>query len=96
MQLPNGIEEQYIFFTKFLEEPYKKDQILHIHKPFYETSSILTIAIQDWEKRFISDRIQIQYFESDTCIKRIITMKQTNITKRIILDMPSYIQWKIV
>jgi hypothetical protein len=96
MQLPNGIEEQYLFFIKFLEEPYKKDQILHIYEPFYETPSILAIAIQDWEKKFKSDKIKIQYFESDTCIKRIVTMKQINITKRIILDMPSYVQWKFV
>jgi len=87
MILPYGIEEQYIFFKDFLSNPHFT--AIHVKNPYYETSSILTIAIQDWEKEQL--HVHIQYIESDTCSKRILTTK--NQVKTIQLDIQYESGW---
>ena len=83
MVLPYGIEEQYRLFRAFLDN---SDPCLTIEQPFYETDAILTIAIEDWEKEHGSDKVRIQYFTSDSCIKRVLTKKRSGLTKRIVLE----------
>jgi len=91
MILPYGIEEQYSFFIEFLQNPtYSTIRIL---EPYYETDAIVMIALQDWEKSIGPQTVRIQYIESDTCSKRKITNKLTNITKEIYIEIPYTSGW---
>ena len=90
MNLPYGIEEQYIFFKEFFKNP--SSCKLHIQAPYYETASILAIALHDWEIE--TQEGVIQYIESDTCSKRILTNRSTNQVKTIQLDIPYESGWK--
>ena len=90
MQIPYGIEEQYEFFMDFLKGPLLT---LHIKEPYYETASIVTIVIHDWEKVIGLDSMHIRYIESDTCWKRILTNRKTNQTKTILLDLVYTVDW---
>ena len=90
MRLPYGVLEQYEFFSTFLHD---STSYLHIENPFYETAAILDIAIQDWETEHGSDNVRIQYFTSDSCIKRVLTRKWLSITKRILLDQVYISGW---
>ena len=93
MCLPYGIDEQYVYIESFLNEA-SNSAILHIRESYYETPSILTIAVQAWEVKHGSENVRIQYIESDSAIKRILTHKKTNQIKRIILDIPYEVGWK--
>jgi ribosomal protein S19E (S16A) len=83
MVLPYGILEQYSYFVTFLDGTTPN---LHIQEPFYETASILDIAIKDWETKHGSDQVRIQYYESDSCTKRVLTKKGSGLIKRIVLE----------
>jgi len=83
MILPYGIVEQYNFFLTFLNS---SELLLHIQEPFCETDAILTIAVNDWETEHGSEQVRIQYYESDSCIKRVLTNKKSGVVKRIVLD----------
>lgn len=83
MVLPYGILEQYSYFLTFLDSTIPN---LHIEEPFYETTAILDIAIKDWETKHGSDQVHIQYYESDTCTKRVLSKKGSSVTKRILLE----------
>jgi hypothetical protein len=83
MVLPYGILDQYSYFVTFLNNSLPT---LHIKEPSYETVAILDIAIQDWERDHGSDKVRIQYYESDSCTKRILSKKGSILIKRILLD----------
>jgi len=87
MQLPYGIEEQYLLFRTFLLDPSQPS--FHIEQPFPETEMILQVALQELD----TNTIRIQLFESDSCVKRILTDKKTGQTKRIILSKPCASTW---
>ena len=88
MRLPHAIDDQYTMFRSFLDDV---SPLLHIEAPFYETAAILQIAINDWEKKYGRANVRIQYFESDTCSKRVLT--RNGFTKRIHLDLPYTSGW---
>jgi hypothetical protein len=88
MRLPYAIDEQYTMFSSFLDGT---APLLHIEKPFYETAAILDIAIHDWEKKHGRTNVRIQYIESDTCSKRIVTHGSS--IKRILFDIPYSSGW---
>jgi hypothetical protein len=93
MQLPYGIDDQYIFFINFLKDVSNMNQTLHIQYYSYETPAILSIAIHDWEKELGSDTVQIKYIESDSHSKRVIVNKKTNQIKTILFDIDYTIDW---
>ena len=88
MRLPYAIDEQYTMFYSFLDAA---SPLLHIEQPFYETAMILDMAIHDWEKKHGRTNVRIQFIESDTCSKRIITRGSS--VKRILLDVPYTSGW---
>jgi hypothetical protein len=96
VQVPYAIDEQYTFFMNFLQEPYTKNQILHIKIVSCETPLIVSMAIQDWETKVGSMYLRIQYIESDTSSKRIILDRITNKIKTIILDKEYTPEWHLI
>ena len=95
MSLPYGIEEQYEFIEEFLNKPSGSD-VLHLRESYYETPSILTIAIQAWEVKHGSKHVSIRYLESDSAIKRILINKKTGERKTIVLDIPYTLGWNLI
>ena len=87
MQLPYGIIEQYQLFHTFILESSKAS--LHIEEPYPETETILQTALEALDPRIF----RIQYFESDSCLKRILTNKLSGQMKRILLGRPYALRW---
>ena len=82
MQLPYGIEEQYQLFHTFIRDP--STILLHIEVPYPETETILQVALQELDP----DTYRVQYFESDSCFKKIITHKKSGHIKQFRINRP--------
>ena len=87
MQLPYGIVEQYQLFHTFLQA--STQTLLHIEYPYPETETILQVALDTIDPRIF----RIQYFESDTCLKRVLTHRSSGQMKRILLGRPYALSW---